>query len=171
KDLDAWLPLVKGEVKDTDPVTGELRIELQDSNRPDLWCVEGIARQIRCKLKGAVDAYPYLQGGKDRRDQVLVGKGLDKLRPFVAVCKARRCDVTDQSLTQLIQTQEKLADIFGRKRRTVSIGLYRLPAITFPVSYTLVAPEEVSFRPLGSDHTLNLREILQTHPKGIEYSG
>ena len=29
--------LVKGELKGHDPETGELRIELQDSNRPDLW--------------------------------------------------------------------------------------------------------------------------------------
>jgi phenylalanyl-tRNA synthetase beta chain len=171
KDLDVWLPLVKSEVKDTDPVTGELRIELQDSNRPDLWCVEGIARQVRCKLKGAGNSYPYLRGGINRRDQIVVGKGLEKLRPFVAACKARGCAVTDQCLTQLIQTQEKLADIFGRKRRTVSIGLYRLPAIIFPVTYALVDPEGVSFRPLGSDNSLNLREILQTHPKGIAYSG
>ena len=48
--LEAWLPLVKGELKDQDAETGELRIELQDSNRPDLWSCEGIARQIRCKL-------------------------------------------------------------------------------------------------------------------------
>ena len=41
--------LVKGELKEHVAETGELRIELQDSNRPDLWCCEGIARQIRIK--------------------------------------------------------------------------------------------------------------------------
>ncbi len=55
----AWLPLVKGEVKEQDSKTGELRIELQDSNRPDLWSCEGIARQIRIKLTGAVSPYPF----------------------------------------------------------------------------------------------------------------
>src|SRR5437879_10892941 len=50
KELEAWLPLVKAEIKVVDAATGELRLELQDSNRPDLWCVEGIARQIRIKL-------------------------------------------------------------------------------------------------------------------------
>ncbi|TLY16446.1 MAG: phenylalanine--tRNA ligase subunit beta, partial [Nitrospirae bacterium] len=125
KELDAWLPLVKGEVKDVDAATGALKIELQDSNRPDLWCVEGIARQIRCKLKGAPGAYPYVKTGKGRRDQVLVEKGLEQVRPFVAACKARGCTVSEEVLTQLIQTQEKLAEIFGRQRRTVSIGLYR----------------------------------------------
>ena len=46
-DIEQWMPLVKGEVKDVANDTGEVRIELQDTNRPDLWCVEGIARQIR----------------------------------------------------------------------------------------------------------------------------
>ena len=170
KELDAWLPLVKGEVKDVAAATGELKIELQDSNRPDLWCVEGIARQIRCKLKGAPGAYPYVKAGKGRRDQVLVEKGLEQVRPFVAACKARGCTVSDDGLTQLIQTQEKLAEIFGRQRRTVSIGLYRLPSITFPVRYMLADPEEVSFRPLGYEEPMTLREILEIHPKGQEYA-
>jgi len=169
KELDHWLPLVKGEVKETDHATGEMKIELQDSNRPDLWCVEGIARQIRCKLKGAPDSYPFLKASKGRRDQVLVQKGLEQVRPFVGACKARGYAMTDEGLAQLIQTQEKLADIFGRKRRTVSIGVYRLGQISFPVSYAIVDPDTTSFRPLGYDEPLTLRKILETHPKGIAY--
>ncbi|TAL11148.1 MAG: phenylalanine--tRNA ligase subunit beta [Nitrospirae bacterium] len=169
KELEAWLPFVKGEIKDYDTATGELRIELQDSNRPDLWCVEGIARQIRCKLDGKPGPSPYLKTGKRRHDQVLVGKGLEDVRPFIGACKARGYRVTEEGLAQLIQTQEKLADIFGRKRRTISIGLYRLAPITFPVTYALVAPGQVTFRPLGYDDAMNLREILEIHPKGQEY--
>lgn len=170
KDLDAWLPLVKGEIKDTDPATGELRIELQDSNRPDLWCAEGIARQIRCKLNGSPTVHPYLKAAKGRRDQLIVEKGLERVRPFIGACKARGYKVTEEGLTQLIQTQEKLAEIFGRKRRTVSIGLYRLRPIAFPVIYGLAEPEQVKFRPLGYDERMSLREILEIHPKGQEYA-
>jgi phenylalanyl-tRNA synthetase beta chain len=168
KDLDVWLQLVKGEVKDTDSATGDLRIELQDSNRPDLWCVEGIARQIRGKLKGG-GAYPYLKSTSRSRDRVVVEKGMENVRPFVAACKARGYRVTEAGLAQLIQTQEKLADIFGRKRRTVSIGLYRLNLITFPVGYGLADPDATAFRPLGYDDPMSLREILEIHPKGLEY--
>jgi phenylalanyl-tRNA synthetase beta chain len=171
KELDIWLPLVKGEVKDVDTATGELRIELQDSNRPDLWCVEGIARQIRCKLQRRPPAYPYLKSRRARPDRLLVDKGLDRVRPFIAACKARGYAVSSEALTQLIQTQEKLAEIFGRKRRTVSIGLYRLSPITFPVSYLLMDPDAASFRPLGYDEPMTLREILEIHPKGLEYAG
>ncbi len=169
KELETWLSLVKGEVKDYDSASGELRIELQDSNRPDLWCVEGIARQIRCKLEGRPKPYPYLKAARGRRDQVLVEKGLEGVRPFIGACKARRYKVTEEGLAQLIQTQEKLADIFGRKRRTISIGLYRLPPIKFPVVYALVHPDQATFRPLGFDDAMSLREILEIHPKGQEY--
>lgn len=169
KELEAWLPLVKGEIKDYDSASGELRIELQDSNRPDLWCVEGIARQIRCKLEGRPKPYPYLKAARGRRDQVLVEKGLEGVRPFIGACKARGYKVTEEGLAQLIQTQEKLADIFGRKRRTISIGLYRLPPIGFPVTYALADPDQATFRPLGFDDAMSLREILEIHPKGQEY--
>jgi len=73
-------------------------------------------------------------------------------------------------LTQLIQVQEKLADIYGHKRQTVSIGLYRLSKIQFPVTYGLVKPEEARFTPLGFTEKLTLKEILTVHPKGIEHS-
>src|SRR5438094_356828 len=170
KDLDGWLPLVKGEVKDYDQDAGELRIELQDSNRPDLWCVEGIARQIRGKLKGAPSSYPYLKPTGGARDHIVVEKGLKTVRPFVAACKALGYKLTPEGLTQLIQIQEKLADICGRKRRTVSIGVYRLRPIAFPVTYALVHPEKTKFRPLGYADRMSLREILEIHPKGLEYA-
>ena len=57
--VEDWLMLVKGELKGHNQETGELRIELQDSNRPDLWCCEGIARQIRIKQQGKLKPYPF----------------------------------------------------------------------------------------------------------------
>ena len=69
----------------------------------------------------------------------------------------------------MIQTQEKLAEIFGHKRKTVSIGIYQLPKIKFPVTYTLVKPDEARFTPLGMETVMTLSEILMVHPKGLEY--
>jgi phenylalanyl-tRNA synthetase beta chain len=169
--LDEWLMLVKGELKGQNPETGELRIELQDSNRPDLWCCEGIARQIRIKQAGMAASYSFASLRKSPTKQVTVGPGLEQIRPYVAACTATGYRVTDDGLAQLIQTQEKLADIFGRKRRTVSIGLYRLSAIQFPVSYELVKPDSTRFTPLGMDTVMTLSEILLVHPKGLEFGG
>jgi phenylalanyl-tRNA synthetase beta chain len=167
--LEEWLFLVKGELKGQSPETGELRIELQDSNRPDLWCCEGIARQIRTKQQGKLRPYPFLKSRARSRKQLTVARGLESVRPYVAACAATGYGVTQDGLAQLIQTQEKLADIFGRKRRTVSIGLYRLSQIEFPVTYDLVTPDQARFTPLGMDTVMTLGEILLVHPKGLEY--
>jgi phenylalanyl-tRNA synthetase beta chain len=72
-------------------------------------------------------------------------------------------------LAQMIQSQDKLAEIFGRKRSTISIGIYELDKIAFPVDYRLAEPSLVSFTPLGMDRKLTLAEILEQHPKGIAY--
>src|SRR5256712_4168830 len=171
KELEAWLPLVKGEIKEVDAASGEIRFELQDSSRRDLRCVEGIARQIRIKLNGRPDSYPYLRTAKRRLDQILVEQGLERVRPFIGGCKVRGYKVAEEGLAQLNQTQEKLADIFGRKRRMVSIGLYRLPSVKFPVTCVLADPDGTRFRPLGYGEPMSLREILEIHPKGQEYGG
>ncbi|CUQ66239.1 phenylalanine--tRNA ligase subunit beta [Candidatus Nitrospira inopinata] len=168
-ELQERLTLVKGEVKGYQADTGELRVELQDSNRPDLWCCEGIARQIRVKLGGTAKPYPFLSKQPGRLPQLLVAPGLDRVRPYVAACAATGYRVTEQGLAQLIQTQEKLADIFGHKRKTVSIGIYRLQKIRFPVTYELASPDDVRFTPLGMDTAMTLSEILMVHPKGLEY--
>lgn len=169
--LEESLMLVKGELKGQNPDTGELRIELQDSNRPDLWCCEGIARQFRAKRQGALSKYDFLTSKLKSPKRLNVVAGLEKVRPYVAACAATGYLVTQEGLAQLIQMQEKLSEMFGRKRRTVSIGLYRLAAIEFPVTYDLVKPDEASFTPLGMDTVMTLGEMLLVHPKGLEFGG
>jgi phenylalanyl-tRNA synthetase beta chain len=170
--LEEWLMLVKGELKEHVAETGELRIELQDSNRPDLWCCEGIARQIRIKQEGRLKPYSFLtKRAKTTKTtkRVVVAAGLELVRPYVAACTATGFRVTDEGLAQLIQTQEKLADIYGHKRKTVSIGLYQLKRIQFPVTYELVEPDAARFTPLGMETVMTLSEILMVHPKGLEH--
>ncbi len=169
--LEEWLPLVKGELKDVTPDSGEIRVELQDTNRPDLWCVEGIARQIRSVLTGGLAPYPFFSSKGRVKRRIQVAKGMDKVRPYVAACASLGYTVTENGLEQCIQTQEKLADAFGRKRETVSIGLYRLSSIRFPVTYGLVKPDDIRFTPLGFEEKMTPKEILTVHPKGLEYGG
>ena len=168
--LEEWLTLVKGELKEHIAETGELRVELQDSNRPDLWCCEGIARQIRIKQQRKVRPYPFFSAkSKKTLRRLTVAPGLERVRPYVAACISTGYRVTEEGLAQLIQTQEKLSDLFGHKRKTVSIGLYRLARIQFPVTYELVKPDAAKFTPLGMETTMTLAEILMVHPKGLEY--
>src|SRR2546422_7721344 len=129
KELEAWLPLVKGEIKEVDAASGEIRFELQDSNRPDLWCVEGIARQIRIKLNGCPDSYPYLRTAKRRLDQILVEQGLERVRPFIGGCKVRGYKGAEEGLAPLHPTPEKLPANFRPTTPTGSTGRHRPPSI------------------------------------------
>ena len=66
--------------------------------------------------------------------------------------------------------QDKLDQTNGRSRQKTSIGIYNLDLIKPPIEYTAVKPEEVNFVPLGFSEKMSLDEILERHPKGIEYS-
>ncbi len=167
--LEKKLMLAKAELKEYDAATDVLKVELSDSNRPDLWSAEGVARQIRIALTGKPAAYPFFKSGTKAAHEIRVDRGMRSVRPYIAACAARKVRMTDDVLAQMIQSQDKLADIFGRKRATVSIGIYELDRIVFPVSYRLAEPSAVSFTPLGMEERLTLAQILERHPKGVEY--
>src|SRR5512146_2738747 len=169
--LEKKLMLAKAELKEYNAETDELKVELSDSNRPDLWCAEGVARQIRIYLSGKPEEYHFFKPGRKATRIIRVAKDMKTVRPYIAACTAQGIRMNDAVLTQMIQSQDKLAEIFGRKRSTVSIGIYELDKIAFPVSYRLVEPESASFMPLGMEEKLTLAEILEHHPKGIAYGG
>lgn len=169
-DLEQHLQLVKGELKGYEAGTDELKIELSDSNRPDLWCCEGIARQIKGKLTSAWRDYGFFYSdGCDKRGEIIVSGAMNRIRPFVGGFIATGVTVDEEMLVQMIQTQEKISEIFGSKRRRISIGMYNLARITFPVHYKAVGPEDIRFTPLGFDEEMTLQEILEKHPKGQAY--
>lgn len=170
-ELVTYLGLVKGEVKGYDPAQDDLKIELNDSNRPDLWSSEGIARQIKTKLTGSPKEYPFFKKKGKTRVSIDVSARMHDIRPYIGGFIARGICLDDNMLTQLIQAQERLSYIFGRKRQVVSIGVYNLEKIVFPLHYKDVRPDEARFIPLGFEEVMDLNEILLRHPKGIEYGG
>jgi phenylalanyl-tRNA synthetase beta chain len=169
--LEKKLMLAKAELKEYIAETDDLKVELSDSNRPDLWSAEGIARQIRIALSDKPENYPFFEHGRKATREIRVEKGMKAVRPFIAACTASGVRMNDDVLAQMIQSQDKLSEIFGRKRTTVSIGIYELDRIAFPVDYRLADPALTSFIPLGMDEKLTLAEILERHPKGIAYGG
>ena len=48
--LDEYLAFVKAEVKGYSACEDVLSVEMKDTNRPDLWSAEGLARGLRCYL-------------------------------------------------------------------------------------------------------------------------
>jgi len=149
-----------------------IKIELNDTNRPDLWSTAGIARQLRIKDGGTIPEYGFFSREGDIRPseyRIVVDESIQKLRPFMAGFVISGKPLGDDMLRDAIQTQEKLCSNFGRKRRSISMGMYRIDLIKWPVSYKGVDPDSVSFVPLQMDEKLTLRRIVAEHPKGKEY--
>jgi len=167
--LEKHLMLAKAELKEYNADTDDLKVELSDSNRPDLWCAEGVARQIRMALSGKPEEHPFFKPGRKATRVIKVAKEMQAVRPYIAACTVQGLRMNIDVLAQMIQSQDKLAEIFGRKRSTVSIGIYELEKIMFPVEYRLAGPDEISFTPLGMEEKLTLGQILERHPKGIQY--
>ena len=170
--LDQLLDWVKGEVKDLDVKTGSLKIELNDTNRPDLWTVEGIARQLRGGRSASGRPWSDLFGTVKQAalpPVIRVQETVSSVRPRIGGFIARGPVLGDDGLAQLIQTQERLSELYGRKRADVAIGIYPLRSLRFPLSYEGVLPESVSFVPLGFEEELTLGKILEHHPKGKAY--
>jgi phenylalanyl-tRNA synthetase beta chain len=178
EELEAALTCAKAELdedsdKNLSPSERVLKIELNDTNRPDLWGTAGCARQLKTYNGGGIPSYPFFSSPEKKHDakyKVIVEKSAKQVRPYLVGFVASGKAITDPMLRDMIQTQEKLAWNFGRKRRTISMGLYRIAIIKWPLIYKAVDPDSVSFVPLQWDVPLTLREILKQHPKGKEYA-
>ena len=166
--LEDLLAFVKGELKEYSQETGQIKIELNDTNRPDLWCPEGIARQIRFQSEEL--SYQLHSNKASPEKKIIVDESLKTIRPFVGAFIAKGVPVTEQFLIQMIQTQEKMCDTYGKKRELVAIGIYDLSKIKFPVHYKGVAGSGIKFVPLGFEEEMSLDEILAKHPKGVEFA-
>jgi len=82
---------------------------------------------------------------------------------------AKKTKLTDEIIRGIIHLQEKLDQSYGRRRKRSSIGFYDFDLIRSPLTYGLAEPETIKFVPLDGDYPLSLQEILQSHPKGLEY--
>ena len=151
-----------------------IKIELNDTNRPDLWSTNGVARQLRLHGGGkTVDYSKFLSREGDLKDSrnltVTVDPELKDIRPYMVAFMIEGKAIDEPMLLDIIQTQEKLAWNFGRKRKSLSMGLYRASQIKWPVHYKAVDPDNTSFIPLTFEKPLTCRQILTEHPKGKDY--
>ena len=146
----------------------ELSLENKDTNRPDLWSPEGIARALRGFLGLETGTKAYAVAGSSGVT-IKVDPRLRKIRPFIACSVVKNARLSDAAIRGLMHLQDKLDESYGRGRRRSSIGLYEFDLIIPPLRYAVTKPEEVSFVPLGTKERMSLNEILVKHPKGIEY--
>jgi len=146
----------------------ELSLENKDTNRPDLWSPEGIARALRGLLGIETGLEEYSIVGPSGVS-IKIDPRLRKIRPFIACSVVKNVKLSDAAIRGLMHLQDKLDESYGRRRRRSSIGLYEFDLIAPPLRYSAVEPDEISFVPLGTTDRMTLREILVKHPKGIEY--
>ena len=156
-----------------------LKIELNDTNRPDLWTENGLTRLLNVlkdkkkSKKNVYNSFLSLQDAEKtttaKEHVIKVSSSVKKVRPFIAGFLIKGKKITKEELDNVIQTQEKLCTNYGKKRQTLAMGIYRASHISWPVSYTTESPA-FEFTPLTFEKPASLKEILKTHPKGIEYA-
>src|SRR5947209_2083778 len=163
--LNEIFAFVKGDVESLEE--DAVSIEVKDSNRPDIWAVEGIARALRSYLGGGRTKEIRLTGRSNLK--VVIDKQVKPIRPFISTAIVKGLRPTDEALKSWINLQEKLDQTYERKRKRSSIRFYQADLIQSPLSYTVANPDIITFAPLGSEEKQSLRDIVESHPKGSEY--
>lgn len=173
QELEEILVAAKAELDEPVNEEGIVKIELNDTNRPDLWSSAGLGRQLRVYAGGKIPHYGFFSSADKTQDfaerKIIVDSRLAGIRPFVAGFAARGKTVDEAILADLIQTQEKLCRGFGQKRKSIAMGIYRSKLITYPVHYKAADPDKASFVPLESEAEMSLRQIIKENQKGQEY--
>ncbi len=163
-ELEDILIYVKAELEEFD---GDVvKCEIKDTNRPDLWCVEGIARELKGRL-GIKTGLPDYRTFDSKIEVIVEG---EPARPIIACGVVYDVKLGEHGFESLILLQEKVSQHFGRGRREVAIGTHNFDLIEPPVYYKCYGPRDIKFPPLGYDEEMYLDEILERHPKGQEYA-
>ncbi len=163
--LESYIWMLKSEIEavDGDSIT----IKVGDTNRPDLWCIEGLARELRGALEIEKGLKEYSAKNSDYK--IYVHAKLATIRPYIACVVVKNVKLTNELIKQIMQQQEKIDGTYGRKRAKTSIGLYKLDSLKWPLKYAVTKPNENAFVPLNFSESLTPKQILEKHPKGLEY--
>ena len=153
---------------DPDEITDSEAIIEFFPDRPDLLSTEGVARALRAFTEqklGLID-YEIIPP----TTQMFISSEVLEIRPSISAGIVRGVTLDDVAIKSLMELQEKLHVTLGRKRKKVSIGIHDLSKLEGPFSYDTCSPHEPAFVPLQKDYEMTPQEILEEHPKGIEYA-
>ncbi len=136
-------------------------------DRPDMLSAEGFAMALEgyLKIRTGLPQFVIHNGSYT----AYIDEKVEKVRPYAICAIVKDVSLSDEAVKSLMQVQEKLHITHGRNRKKVAIGVHDLEKIHFPVTYT-TKPLNFSFVPLEWFRRLTLKEILETHKKGIEYA-
>jgi phenylalanyl-tRNA synthetase beta chain len=142
-------------------------------DRPDLLSHETLAKASRSFLNYKIENTNMEV--KKGNGTVKVDKSLEGVRPIImsAIVRGVKTGDSIEEKEKFIQTlmdhQEKLHLTLGRKRKLSSIGVHDLEKIKPPFRYETV-DSSFKFIPLSEDSEMSIAEIIDKHPKGIEYA-
>jgi len=162
--LENYFVAAKGELESYE--NGVLKVEIADTNRPDLWSVEGIARELKAHLGLEKGIKKYIF---EKSEYVVEVSGKNTFNPKEASAIVRNVNVTEDLLVSMINLQEKICNIAGRKRSEFALGIYSLNKINGKRLRYTVVDKKTKFVPLGFEEEMTLEEVLEKHPKGKEY--
>jgi phenylalanyl-tRNA synthetase beta chain len=152
---------------DLEEVTSkEITVEIFP-NRPDMLSSEGFARALSTFIGSKKGLTNYKT--KSSKYEVKIDNKVNAVRPHAAVAVVKGIKFNDAAIESLMQVQEKLHSTHGRNRKKVSIGVYDLDSIKFPLTYT-TKKKDFKFVPLEMKKELTLSQILTQHPKGKDYA-
>ena len=145
----------------------ELKIEIT-AEKMEFVSSIGIARAIKhyLEIEKEIETYEIKKG----KNTIIVDRSVQKVRPKIVGAIIRDFEVTEENLEEIIKIQEKIHDSFGRNRKKISIGIYPVKKIEFPIIYKAEKPEKIKFRPLESEVEMNGNEILEKHETGKKYA-
>ena len=152
--------------------SSEIEIEIFP-DRADLLSPETMSHAARAFLHGA-KAEPDLST-IDGSITMKVDSSLENVRPVILGAVVRGVDngstpeENDTFIQALMDHQEKLHFSIGRRRRRASIGVHDLSTLAPPFRVVTV-PETYGFIPLAMTERMSIREILESHPKGVDYA-
>jgi len=132
-------------------------------DRTDMLTIEGAGRAVGLFLE-------TIQPKKYVAEKAKTCVNVDKvpIRPYVVMAIAKGVDIDDKMIKALMQSQEKIHETFGRKRRKIAIGIHDYDKTAPPYSYRQF--RHTTFVPLDMEEEMSLQDVLEKHPKGKEYA-
>ena len=142
-------------------------------DRPDLLSGETLAYAMANFLHNA-PAQPSIEIESSGLT-MNVDESLQSVRPVIhaAVVRGVQLEDDDETLETFIKGlmdhQEKLHFALGRGRSRMSIGVHDLEKLAPPFR-VITVPGSTAFTPLARTEDMTIDDILQKHPKGVEYA-
>ncbi len=142
-------------------VVAELEVD-----RPDMYSLEGIARQVNGILERELGLPRY---SVVDTDYVIEADDVPT-RPYIVGLVVWDVDIDEDYLVELIQFQEKLTTSHGLGRRRIAVGIHDLEKMPSKhLMYRFEHIDSVVFKPLHTGRLMKLRDVLRELEQGARY--